>query len=169
MLLHLLLLAPAPSPCSREVLIAPGGAGDVSLTTGHGSDGIAQLLGKAYKRYSYEDLHYPDDLARRDMMDLPNFHHRDDAIKLWDATIEYVRDMVEAFYESDTAVQGDWELQAWVEDVFTNGFGKLEDTSLPSLGLPASLATREELVMYLQKLIYTGTTRHTFVNFYVFE
>ena len=63
----------------------------------------------------------------------------------------------------------DWEVQAWVQDVHDNGFGKIKNPKEPALGLPSKLDNKEELVMYLTKLIYTDTTRHSFANFYVFE
>ena len=63
----------------------------------------------------------------------------------------------------------DWEVQAWVKDVHDNGFGKIKNPKAPALGLPSKFDTKEELVMYLTKLIYTDTTRHSFANFYVFE
>ena len=75
----------------REILTAPGGSADVSLTVGHGSDGLKELLAKAYKNMSWEDFDYPADLQRRDVMDLPGYHHRDDCIVLWDAILEYVQ------------------------------------------------------------------------------
>ena len=77
--------------------------------------------------------------------------------------------MVDAFYKDDLAVVGDWELQDWVKDVFDNGFGKMEGIKAPSLGLPSEILTKEELVKYLQKLVYTDTVRHTFANFYTFQ
>ena len=40
---------------------------------------------------SWEDFDYPADLKRRDVMDLPGYHHRDDCIVLWDAILEYVQ------------------------------------------------------------------------------
>ena len=153
----------------REVLTAPGGSADVSLTVGHGSNGLKVLIAKFYKTFTYEDLNYPDDLRRRDMMELPGYHHRDDCLKLWDVINEYVEGMVNTFYEDDSAVTGDWELQDWVNDVFTNGFGKMTGLKVPSLGFPSRLATKQELVIYLQKLIYTDTVRHTFANFYTFQ
>ena len=115
-------------------------------------------------------------------IDLPGYHHRDDCIVLWDAILEYVQGkhlphltssyvsgMVDAFYKDDLAVVGDWELQDWVRDVFENGFGKMEGIKAPSLGLPSELLTKEGLVQYLQKLVYTDTVRHTFANFYTFQ
>ena len=54
-----------------------------------------------------------------------------------------------SFFEDDGAVTGDWELQDWVNDVFTNGFGKMTGLKIPSLGFPPRLASKQELVMYL--------------------
>ena len=153
----------------REVLTAPGGSADVSLTVGHGSDGLKCLIAKFYKTFTYDDLNYPEDLRRRGMMELPGYHHRDDCVKIWDVMMEYIKGMVDCFYKDDAAVTGDWELQDWVDDVFTNGFGKMTGTKASSLGFPAKLSNKQELVMYLQKLIYTDTVRHTFANFYTFQ
>ena len=153
----------------REVLTAPGGSADVSLTVGHGSDGLKMLIAKYYKTFTYDDLDYPEDLRRRDMMDLPSYHHRDDCLKLWEVTLEYVTGMVDTFYKDDEAVTGDWELQDWVLDVFSNGFGKMTNLKAPSLGFPSRLTNKQELVTYLQRLIFTDTVRHTFANFYTFQ
>ena len=105
----------------REILTAPGGSADVSLTVGHGSDGLKELLAKVYtlqlrtctlssniittaailtilfimtkvyKNMHWDDFDYPADLKNRDVMDLPGYHHRDDCIVLWDAILEYVQ------------------------------------------------------------------------------
>eukprot|EP00092_Neocalanus_flemingeri_P065524 GFUD01079698.1.p1 GENE.GFUD01079698.1~~GFUD01079698.1.p1 ORF type:complete len:1168 (+),score=312.67 GFUD01079698.1:40-3543(+) len=153
---------------AREVLITPGGVGDVSLTVGHGSNGIIETLTKAYQNYSYKGMNYKNDLVQRDVMELPGYHHRDDSIKLWDATLSYMQDMVNHFYDSDSDVIEDWEVQAWVKDVFNNGFGKMKNLQQASIGVPSSLATKDELVEYLQTIFYT-TVRHAFVDFYFFE
>jgi len=153
----------------REILTAPKGSADQSLTIGHGSDGLKELLVKAYKRMTFNDLNYPEDLKSRDMMDLPGYHHRDDSIRLWNVFIEYVRDMVDTYYSSDTDVEEDWELQDWVGEVFEHGFSKMSGLVAPAMDLPKELTNKEELVMYLQKLIYTDTVRHTFANFYIFQ
>ena len=81
------------------------------------------------------------------MIDLPGYHHRDDCLKLWDVIIEFVEGMVNTFYEDDSAVTDDWELQDWVKDVFENGFGDISsDSGKPSLGLPSRLTTIDQLV-----------------------
>ena len=147
--------------------------------------GIIELLTKAFKGFTYEGMDYKEDLRRRDMMDLPKYWHRDDAIILWDATFNYVKEMTDVFYVSDDDVLEDWELQAWVEDIFNHGFSQLEGTVKPGIGIPSKLNSKEELVIlktykcntemfskhqvgYLQKIIYTSSVRHAFY-FYSFE
>ena len=131
----------------REVLIAPGGSADQSLTIGHGSDGLKKLLAKTYKIVDWEDFDYPKDLEKRGMMDLPGYYHRDDCVLLWEVIKRYVENMVKTFYENDDAVIQDWELQDWVRDVYENGFGDISSESgKPSLGLPSRLTTIDQLV-----------------------
>ena len=104
------------------------------------------MLTKTYKSLTYDGMDYKEDLKRRDMMDLPKYYHRDDAVMLWDATLNYVKEMVDTFYISDDEVLNDWELQAWVEDVFNHGFSQLDGTVKPGLGVPSKLNSKEELV-----------------------
>jgi len=159
----------ARNTLGRVVLFAPGGAIDTTLAVGHGSNGVLELITKAFQDFTYDDMNYVEDLKKRDVMELPNFYHRDDSLKLWDAILEYVTEMVSNYYETDLDVQQDWELQFWVNDVFANGLGKMKGVKAPSLGVPSRLNSKAELVDYLQKLIFTTTVRHTFINFNTFQ
>ena len=103
------------------------GIDNLATQAGYGSGGILEILVKSIKKMTFDDLHYADDLRRRDVMELPNYHHRDDALKVWDATYDYISDMVDLFYFSEQDVNDDYELQDWVSDTFTNGFGKLSN------------------------------------------
>ena len=167
---------------AREVLISPGGSGDISLSIGHGSAGIKQLLAKAFRTMTYEeDLHYMNNLEARDVMDLPGYHHRDDSVRLWGVILEYVTGFIDIFYadtdswSADEAVINDHELQNWVEEVYDKGFGKFKDDDdygalkAPSIGLPKELKSKKELIDYLQILVFTDTVRHNFANFYIFQ
>ena len=87
------------------------------------------MLTKAFKDFTYADMDYKQDLKRRDMMDLPNYWHRDDAVTLWDAVFNYVKEMIGIFYSSDKDVVEDEELQGWVGDVHKNGFSKVSCSS----------------------------------------
>ena len=160
----------------RVILFAPGGSIDNTLAIGHGSGGatgkkggVLELIMKAFKDFTFDNMNYVEDLKKRDVMDLPNFHHRDDSIKLWDAIQEYVTAMVDNYYGTDVDVLRDWELVFWVKDIFENGFGKMKGVKAPSLGFPSTISSKVELVDYLQKLIFTATVRHTFINFYTFQ
>ena len=153
----------------REVLIAPGGSADVSLSVGHGSRGVLELLKKCLKEMKWDDFDYKQHLKDRDVMDLPGYHHRDDSIKLWDVILEYVQDLVDIFYENDKDVVQDMEIHNWVQDVHNNGFGKMKGLKHDSLGVPSRLVTKDELVMYLQKIIFNATVWHSFANFYSFQ
>ena len=131
----------------REVLIAPGGSADQSLTIGHGCNGIQKLLAKTFQRMDWDEFDYVQNLEKRGMIDLPGYHHRDDSVLLWDAIKRYVEKMVKTFYEDNLTVVRDWELQDWVQDVYENGFGAISsDSGKPSLGLPWRLTTIDELV-----------------------
>ena len=150
--------------------------GGNTFAIGHGSGGatgkkggVLQQIMKAFKDFTYDNMNYVEDLKKRDVMDLPNFHHRDDSIKLWDAIQEYVTAMVDNYYGTDVDVLRDWELVFWVKDIFENGFGKMKGVKAPSLGFPSTISSKVELVDYLQKLIFTATVRHTFINFYTFQ
>ena len=153
----------------REVLTAPGGSADVSLSVGHGSQGIKELLTKTFKEMDWDEFDYKKQLEDRDVMDLPGYHHRDDCIKLWDVIQEYVQAIVNEFYENDVDVIQDMEIQDWVEDVHSDGFGKMKDLKKKSLGIPRRLETKDDLVMYLQKIIFNATVWHSFANFYSFQ
>ena len=154
---------------ARERLTSDGGTIHRAFTVGHGSNGTLELLAKAFREFHFDDLHYSDNLRKRDMLDLPGYHHRDDALMLWDAILDYVTDMMDIFYERDADVVDDWELQGWVQDVSQNGFGMIEGAQAPYLGVPQQLRTKQELVMFLQKLIFTTSVRHQFVGYYVFQ
>ena len=63
-------------------------------------------------------INFPNNIKDRDVADIPNYHYRDDCLKLWQAIKEYVCDVLSIFYETDEDVQKDEELQAWDLDVY---------------------------------------------------
>lgn len=42
------------------------------------------LLKRSLSSVTYSSLCLPEDIAQRGMEDVPNFHYRDDGLKLWD-------------------------------------------------------------------------------------
>ena len=51
------------------------------------------------------------------MSDIPNYHYRDDGLKLWSAISTYVADVIDVFFENDRDVKEDVELQEWVSEI----------------------------------------------------
>lgn len=62
---------------------------------------------KYHKTNSWTTYNLPRALRKRGLDEadkLPNFHYRDDALKLWAAIKEFVNDILEIYYRSDDDV-----------------------------------------------------------------
>ena len=70
------------------------------------------------QEYRY-DIHwdYEKSVEERDVMDLPNYFARDDALALWKTLKEYVTDVIDIFYLSDNDIKEDKELALWMKDI----------------------------------------------------
>ncbi|XP_069502548.1 polyunsaturated fatty acid lipoxygenase ALOX15B-like [Ambystoma mexicanum] len=142
---------------ARDVLIGPGGT--IDKFTAVGVAGLAQLIARDMQSLTYASLCIPDDLRCRGIESLPNFYYRDDGLKTWSAIESYVSSIVEYYYKSEESIRRDSELQAWVGEIFKEGF--LENTSS---GVPSSLETHSELIKFLTMVIFTCSAQHAAVN-----
>ena len=91
------------------------------------------------------------------------FNLRDDALKLWGVTEEFVKEFVDVTYASDEDVKSDHELAAWVQEIHDEGFPQREDDV--DHKFPESIATRDELVKLLTCIVFDGSCQHAAVNF----
>lgn len=92
------------------------------LSVGQGSRGIDELLGRSFKSFQFDiDFDFPANITHRGMADIPNYHFREDGLKLWEAIKNYVDDIINIFYLSNEEVLSDWELQEWVGEVYRYG------------------------------------------------
>ena len=95
-----------------------GGAADRTLSIGHGSDGINELIAKSMEEFRFDlDWNYKKNVDERDVHDLPNYFAKDDGLLLWKAIKAYVKDVVNIFYFRDTDVQQDEELVNWINEI----------------------------------------------------
>ena len=97
-----------------------GGPADATLSVGHGSNGIPELLQESFACLDFDfELNFPQNIKERDVGDIPNYHFRDDGLELWFAIRNYVDSVVNIFYHTDKDVQQDYELQEWEMEIFT--------------------------------------------------
>ena len=58
-----------------------GGAADRTLTIGHGSDGINELIAKSIEDFHFDfDWNYKKNVDEREVHDLPNYFAKDDGL-----------------------------------------------------------------------------------------
>ncbi|XP_034362867.1 polyunsaturated fatty acid lipoxygenase ALOX15B-like isoform X1 [Arvicanthis niloticus] len=142
---------------ARELLIAPGKVVDKS--TGLGIGGFSELIKRNMEQLNYSVLCFPEDIRARDMEDIPGYYYRDDGMQIWGAIKSFVSEIVSIYYPSDASVRDDQELQAWVREIFSEGFLSRESSGMPSL-----LDTQEALVQYVTMVIFTCSAKHAAVS-----
>ncbi|MFT3768382.1 MAG: lipoxygenase family protein [Minicystis sp.] len=149
---------------AQTTLITDGGAVDKLLTGTIAS--ARELSANAVKAVRYNGSFFPMSLAERGVDDtdaLPDYPYRDDALALWQAIHAWVTEYVSVYYPTDGDVIGDYELQAWVQELATDG--KIQDIGEGAPGAPASIATASYLATLLTQVIFTGSVQHAAVNF----
>jgi len=128
--------------------------------TSIGSDGFRQLMSKYLKQFTFDELDLVKDLEGRGVNDperLPGYFYRDDGLNLWSCISRYCTGVVSQFYSGNEDVEGDTELQAWIDEISRVGFGTLTTEQRQSL----SLTSLSELAGLMTKLIFAMTCQHS--------
>uniref|UniRef100_G3WL78 Arachidonate 15-lipoxygenase type B n=1 Tax=Sarcophilus harrisii TaxID=9305 RepID=G3WL78_SARHA len=141
----------------RTDLFKPGGLIDKSTALGH--LGCLELVARGMKILTYRSLCLPHNLADRGVQGLANYHYRDDGLQIWDAVERFVSNIIDIYYPEDRSVSQDSELQAWVQEIFMEGFLGQECS-----GIPTCLETLQDLVQFLTMIIFNSSAQHAAVN-----
>ncbi|XDV18504.1 hypothetical protein PO909_024180 [Leuciscus waleckii] len=141
----------------RTQLISPDGIFKKVVSTG--GDGLLILAQREYKVLTYRSLQPKFDILDRGVTKLRDYFYRDHSLMLWDAIQNFVSGIISLYYKSDSEVEQDSELQAWINDVAVEGF-----VDVPGFGLASELKTKEELITLLSVVIFTSTAQHAATN-----
>ncbi|XP_019521438.1 PREDICTED: hydroperoxide isomerase ALOXE3 isoform X2 [Hipposideros armiger] len=173
---------------ARATLLNPEGL--VDKVTSIGRQGLLYLMSAGLAHFTYTNFCLPDSLQARGVLAIPNYHYRDDGLKIWAAIESFVSEIVGYYYPSDASVQQDSELQAWVGEIFDQAFlGRESSGSLTLVvrskveairfiqerddgdwivveteGFPRRLCTPKELVKFLTAIIFNCSAQHAAVN-----
>ena len=109
------------------MLLWQDGAADRTLSIGHGSNGIMELIQKSVLEFKFDvDWDFELNIEKRGVSDLPNYHFRDDGLDLWKAITTYVEEVVDIFYLEDDDVIKDEEIQEWRGEILRLGCIKID-------------------------------------------
>ncbi|XP_048047434.1 hydroperoxide isomerase ALOXE3-like [Megalobrama amblycephala] len=142
---------------ARNRLISKDGV--ITMYAGIGGESLATLLKRATASLTYGALCLPDNISERGLENVPYFYYRDDGMKLWNIINRFVAAFLSHYYQFDSHVQKDTELQDWINEIFTNGFLGRDGS-----GIPSSLQTVTELVKFVTMVIFTASAQHAAVN-----
>jgi arachidonate 15-lipoxygenase len=147
----------AINTAARGKLIAPGGPIDKAIAVG--SEGGLWLVDKAWKRWTFGETEPLADFARRDVNDLPGYHYRDDARRLYATISMYADELLRVFYHSEEDVRGDTELQAWAAELVSPTGGQIR--GLPGGGKVERFKDLHAIVL---GILWTVSAEHSAVN-----
>jgi hypothetical protein len=149
--------------------------------------GIWELVSKGFQSLTYDDFHILNQIEKRGVQNIPNYFWKDDSIALWNATSDYVSDMIDLFYKTKEDVKEDEELQDFVADLAINGFNRYINEQQTVLrffvnyvtfiklfysngfGFPSSITNSVDLKDLATKIIFKASSMHAGINFELLE
>lgn len=143
---------------AEKRLINPGGAVDTALTAG--VEGTFEAMRLHYANWSWSERTLEADLEGRGVRNpdkLPHYYYRDDSLLVFAAIKGYVKSLLDLWYLDDGDVKGDYELQAWAEELRNP-----DKANIP--GFPSPISTRDQLYEIAANLIFRAGPQHAAVN-----
>ena len=147
---------------TRSSLTPPDGSIDRMMA--QELQGSLDMTAQAVRDFRIMDSAPPQDFERRgvdDLQALPSYPYRDDQLLLWDAIESWVNDYIGIYYENDTDVVLDEELQAFVVELGHENLG-----GLAGIG---KVETVERLSALISRIVYRGTAFHAAINYALYD
>ena len=149
---------------ARKRLVNRGGIVD-DLLAGTLQESL-QIVKDAYFKnaqdcWSIDQFAFPTEIKNRGMDDtnrLPHYPYRDDGMLLWEAIKEFVADYLQLYYRQTQDITEDYELQAWSAELVSSEGGRVR-------GMPAKIATVDELIEIVTTIIFICGPQHSAVNY----
>ncbi|XP_072163045.1 polyunsaturated fatty acid 5-lipoxygenase-like [Diadema setosum] len=151
-----------------NVLVAEGGWVDTTMAIGR--IGMFEIIKRMWQKWRLDvQGSLLADLEDRGVADpevLPNYHYRDDAVLIRRAIFDYVKRIVDGYYDSPAKVKEDKELQEWGR--FLGGKPKNEkEATVGMQGLPngGQFLTTDEVADTVTNFIFICSAGHAAANF----
>lgn len=146
---------------AQRILIASGGGVDRLLSASIDNSRVLAVLG--LQSYGFNSAILPKQFQQRGVDDpnlLPVYPYRDDALSVWDAIHQWVRDYLNLYYLTDEDIQKDTALQAWAAEISAYDGGRI-----PHFGENGGIKTFNYLNDAITLIIFTASAQHAAVNF----
>lgn len=148
-----------------KFLVNPGGIIDQLLM---GTiDSSLQLSAKKVHEPGFNKLMLPtfldDKGVSKEKAPLLDYPFRDDGMRIWGATKEWVKNYIDIFYKTNEDVKSDIYVQNWGQNLASDNGGLVKGFGEDSM--TGKITTKDYLVDALTMVIFTGSTMHAAVNF----
>lgn len=148
-------------------LIIPGGV--VATNVGPKIEDTWELVRQAHLAWQFDDNNPDTVFDIRGVADIPDFPFRDDTQLLWQAVNEWVSDYVNLYYPSKADLLGDYELQAWVNELVSPNYAKVAGmrglTATGDSKQPFAIDDKDYLIKIIAQIIYIAGPQHASVNY----
>nr|XP_054768831.1 polyunsaturated fatty acid 5-lipoxygenase-like [Lytechinus pictus] len=135
-----------------------------------GATGMAEIIKRTYATWRLDvEGSLETDLLVRGVSDpevLPNYHYRDDALLLREAISDYVKEVVDHYYDHPRKIAADTELQEWIRFIGTKP--RFEGEIIGHMkGLPndGEFKSAEEIATVVTDFIFIYSAGHAASNF----
>lgn len=118
------------------------------------------IMSETHRRWSFRDLRFDRDLARRGVEGLRYYPYRDDAAELWRATRGFVAKIAARQCPSDADVRSDRYVQGFYAELVDPARGNLRDVVEGD-----ALDSVEKLIDLVAQYIFTAGPQHAAVHY----